>query len=119
MVQYEKGAVSAPLQKVLGIMVSSRLTACLGLVALAIPAVPASALDQLPLPEASRSHRVEVATFAPISASRAALICSELLAGDAALSKPQKIRAIKAYRACRAEKALQQLAVATWERRPY
>ncbi len=75
----------------------------------------AKAIDQLPLPEAGVSPvQAEVVEFASLGDHQKSLdACGRIL------TLPQyndaKIKAIKAYRQCRAEHALQQLAVWRWQ----
>ena len=91
--------------------------AMLGVFVLLSAASPAHALDQLPLPEAGvTSAQAEVLEFASANTHPAAIdTCSRLLKAEAARPDNEKIRAIKAYRQCRAEQALQQLSVWRWQ----
>ena len=75
----------------------------------------AHAVDQLPLPEAGVSPvQAEVIEFASVDDHKSSADpCAKIL--SLPRYSNEKIRAIKAYRQCRAERALSQLAVWRWQ----
>lgn len=96
-------------------MIMKSALALAGILAVFSFSSPARAIDQLPLPEAGVSPvQAEVVEFASLGDHKKSLdACGRIL------TLPQysdaKIKAIKAYRQCRAEHALQQLAVWRWQ----
>ncbi len=91
------------------------IPALLGILTVFFISPSAHALDQLPLPEAGVSPvQAEVTEFASLDDHKSSPdICGKILIQPA--YNAQKIKAIKAYRQCRAEHALQQLAVWRWQ----
>ena len=92
----------------------SVFTGCLAVLCLAHPA---KAVDQLPLPDPNIvTASAEIKEFSPkFSQSVAANICDDILNKTAIYNSNERIKAIKAYRQCRADHALAQLAVWRWQ----
>lgn len=100
------------------------LLAVLGLLGVSLVSGKAFAVDQLPLPNANVSpETAQVMEFASAETSRTDVVktankaCDTMLKASAAYNdnSSEKIRAIKAFRQCRADHALQQLAVWRWQ----
>ena len=75
----------------------------------------AFALDRLPLPNANVTPvKAEIVEFAQNDVAPAN-ICAHILKAETSYHKEDKVNAIKAYRQCRADHALQQMAVWKWQ----
>lgn len=97
-------------------MIIKSLLTTLGVLAVFCLPHPAQAVDQLPLPNAGVTPvQAEIFEFASADARPAVKDpCSRFL-NTTVIPNDEKIRAIKAYRQCRAEYALQELAVWRWQ----
>ncbi len=107
----------------MGIMVSRCLLAVVSIISASFVSHQALALDQLPLPHvAPASIQAQIEEFANASSVSAdtpkpsASACGQYLKQ---VPSGEKIRAIKAYRECRSQEALQQLAVWRWQEASY
>lgn len=98
-------------------MIAKFLSVFTGCLAVLCLAHPAKAVDQLPLPDpVIVTASAEIKEFSAKSSQlSSASICSDILNKTAIHNNNEKIRAIKAYRQCRADHALGQLAVWRWQ----
>lgn len=99
-------------------MTARYLTALItGVLTVLLLSPSAYAVDQLPLPNPGISPvSADIIEFASNTLPQSSAgICAHILKSDENYQSDEKVKAIKAYRQCRAEHALQQLAVWRWQ----